>query len=171
MSQGSIFPLVATWRKVAALRYTQGMYTTGHLTTLFNVSHQTIKNYCKEFAAYLSPTATPPANRQRQFTDDDLAVLSLVVELKTAGATFEDIHAALGAGQRGLTPDTAALTLNEPVMLIALRQQVTDLTLQISALQADNQKKDGKIELLTQMLADAQDTIRQLEREAGKRGS
>lgn len=147
------------------------MYTTSHLTNLFNVSHQTVKNWCKEFADYLSPTATPPANRQRQFTDDDLMVLALVAELKGAGATFEDIHAALAVGQRGDLPDTMAITTTEPALLITLRQRVTALETDLAALRAANQQQTGQIDLLKQMLAEAQQTIRQLEREAGKRES
>lgn len=130
-------------------------YTTQHLCNLFKISHQTVKNYATEFADHLSPTATPGPNRQRYFTDDDLTVIALIVEMKGAGGLYEDIHAALRNGQRGVMPD-GSLVSADPGMALVLRQQIDQLTARIRELELDNARKDGQIELLKEMLADAQ---------------
>ena len=76
-------------------------YATRHVGQLFHVSGETVRNWANEFAAYLSVVGNPPKGRQRRFTDEDLAVFSLIAEMKNRGATFDEIHAALAAGQRG----------------------------------------------------------------------
>lgn len=126
-----------------------------------------MKNWTSEFADYLSQTATPPANRQRRFIDDDLEVLALVTEMKTAGATYEAIHAALAAGQRGDIPDSA-ITAEPPAMTLVLRQRITDLEVRLAQVLETNAEQGGQIKLLKEQLAEAQQTIRQMEREAGK---
>lgn len=60
--------------------------------------------WAKEFASYLSPTATPGKNKHRFFTQEDMQVFSLVAELKKHGLTFAEIHANLKTGQRGDPP-------------------------------------------------------------------
>ncbi len=73
---------------------------------LFEVSSETVRNYVKEFATYLSPTANPGKGSHRLFTPDDLAVFALIVDMKrNQGRPFEEIHAALVNGQRGELPD------------------------------------------------------------------
>ena len=159
-------------------------YSTNHLKTLFRVSHTTIQNWCEEFADYLSPAARPEKGRKRTFNDADLAVFALVNELGKGGAgmTFEDIHAMLQTGQRGEIPDTesALVTAALPVALVAARQRVAALETQLAELQLDsgkqitelqavNHEQAGQIKLLKEMLAEANETIRQLEREAGGR--
>lgn len=140
-------------------------YTTQHVSNLFNIVNQTVRNYAAEFSHYLSPSARPGANRQRQFTDDDLAVFALIVEMKNNGAIYEDIHAALANGQRGQIPEPNAITpTNANVMLLALREQVTTLVNEVKRLELENAAKDGQIALLKEQLADANREIRKLER-------
>lgn len=76
------------------------MYTTRHLAALFEVHIETIRLWAVEFAEYLSPTARPGSNRPRQFSQDDLGVLTLVSDMKRAGRAFVEIHATLKSGQR-----------------------------------------------------------------------
>ncbi len=140
-------------------------YTTRHLQTFFGISHQTAKNYAAEFAAYLSPSATPEPNRQRHFTDEDLTVLALVVEMKRSGAVFEDIHAALRAGQRGDLPQDTAMIPAPGAAMLLLQEKVMALSQRISDLERETAMKDGQIALLKEQLADANREIRKLERE------
>lgn len=136
------------------------MYTTRHLCDLFGVSHQTIKNWGGEFAAYLSPTATPPPGSARRFSESDLAVLALVAELKRAGATYEHIHAALRAGQRGEKPSSLAASDSA---LLVLRQRVVELEAALRNSQSETQRQAGMIDLLKQQLSEAQRRIIELE--------
>lgn len=50
-----------------------------------------------EFAAFLNPLANPPAGQYRKFTDDDLAVLGHVRDLRTDGRTFGEIRDVLAS--------------------------------------------------------------------------
>lgn len=145
------------------------MYTTRHLQILFDVSSTTVRNWCREFSPYLSTTTNPEAKRQRQFTDDDLGVLALVAAIRNTGGTYEAMHTALKDGRRGELPDiTGIVPVSPESTLITLQQKVTLLEADLAAAQADNLKKDGQIALLKEQLAEAQQTIRQMEREAGK---
>lgn len=147
------------------------MYTTQQLFNVFQVSHQTIKNWCGEFKDYLSPTATPQKKHRRMFTDEDLKVFDLVKQLKGEGKRYEDIKAALGAGMRGGVPDM-------PHEIVPARQngQLTAALFQIKQLQAEldveremrkvaetmKARTDGKVELLEKQLEDAHEKIYQL---------
>ncbi|MBL8165402.1 MAG: MerR family transcriptional regulator [Anaerolineae bacterium] len=131
-------------------------YTTQQVSGFFSLSHQTIKNYAAEFAAYLSPTATPGHNRQRQFTEDDLTVLALVVEMKRSGARYDDIHASLGAGQRGEMPGTTHTTDLAPAGTTrALLAEIKTLNERIRELEQQSAHKDGQIAVLKELLRDA----------------
>lgn len=144
-------------------------YTTQHIQALFNVSHQTVKNWVAEFATYLSPSATPESGRARQFTEEDLRVLALVSEMKTRSATYEDIHAALQTGQRGTLPDsfTTALAPTPSIVsaLADMREQMTLLNETIQNLQLSISRKDGQIDLLKEQLKEAQTEVSRLQRE------
>lgn len=83
------------------------VYTVSQVAKYLDTSGTTIRNYAAEFAEFLSPTATPPAGEPRQFSDDDLAVLSTVFVMRGQLATPAAIVAALRDGQR-LEPARAA---------------------------------------------------------------
>lgn len=118
----------------------KGMYTTGDIIQLLKsigretISRQTISNWCKEFAPYLSVTANPPSNGHRRFTEDDVGVLVLITSMKDMGNTYEDIHASLSIGQRGQlpTPSPNAIT---PAMqqMMTLQARIIDLEEQLDA--------------------------------------
>lgn len=148
--------------KVALMKY-----TTQHAQAIFNVSHTTIKNWTKEFAEYLSPTATPEANKARQFTEADLAVLALIAELKAnRSASFEDIHFALRSGQRGTLPESITTTLAPTSTLITglneLQIVIEDLKQQLENERAEKFMAKGKVEILEKQLQAAQERIIEL---------
>jgi DNA-binding transcriptional MerR regulator len=107
------------------------MYTSRHLATLFDVTVETIRLWTIEFAAYLSPTAQPVPNKTRQYTQDDLEVLTLVAKLKSEGSTFADIHANLKSGQRG----TATVRNPEEISQISTASREQRLVLEVERLQ------------------------------------
>ena len=92
------------------------MFTIRDVATLHGITTENARQWAIEFAPYLSPTATPGDRQKRVFTDEDMAVFDLVAKGKKERRTFEDIHAALLAGQRGVAPqlppaDIQALSL------------------------------------------------------------
>lgn len=108
------------------------MYTTTkQAAQLFSVNEQTIRRWVDEFAGKLSPAANPEAGRPRRLLENDLAVLALVADMKGEGKTFEEIHAALNAGQRGVVPETYSsgllATPANSTQLVMLAQRVQQL--------------------------------------------
>lgn len=136
-------------------------YSTKHLVSMFSVSHQTIKNYAQEFAAYLSPTATPEKNHARVYTDEDLRVLDLVVTAKKAGRRYEEIHAMLQSGQRGDVPDMPAnLAIgSQSRALSAALQRVSELEELLTQERSKRIGAEANITLLQNMLRDAHEEI------------
>lgn len=149
------------------------MYPAHTICDFYKISRETVRTWSAEFAEYLSPTANPGKGRQRQFSDSDLAVLSLVAEMKNQGSLFDDIHLALRNGQRGTIPPAAlALTETEQPKEIprslSLRQEVERLRIELQRVLESGQRKDAQIELLTRQLEAAQREIRDLNREIGR---
>jgi DNA-binding transcriptional MerR regulator len=136
------------------------MYTTQQLFNVFQVSHQTIKNWCAEFADYLSPTATPQAKHRRLFTEDDLRVFDLVKQLKGEGKRYEDIKAALGAGMRGGVPEM-------PTAIVPARQngQLTAALQHIKLLQAELDVEREMRKVAETMKARTEGRVEQLEKQ------
>lgn len=158
-------------------------YSIRHACTLFKVSSETIRTWAEEFGNYLSVSANPGAGRHRQFTDDDMAVLSLVSDMKRENMTFADIHTSLKSGQRGNAPvlhasEVQALVVGEretqlvaqihklEEMIIKLEQErdallpIRDENIRLKVRLEENEK------LATQLQA-AQDEIKQLYRQIG----
>lgn len=80
------------------------METVNQLAARFSVSPQTVRTWCAEFSAYLSPLATPAAGNARMFSPEDLAVLALVAGMRQQRFKYEAIHQALAAGDRAEAP-------------------------------------------------------------------
>jgi len=145
-------------------------YTTQHIQSLFGISHQTVKNWCKEFGDVLSPTARPESNKQRIFTDSDVMVFAKAHEMLKQGKNYADVRAALAAGQRGQLPDTSLELMPAPVsgQVLALREALTVVQEENRRLQSALDEQRGRDKLLEQQLADAQAEIKALNREIGR---
>jgi len=79
-------------------------YNTAFVAAMFNVSLETIRIWCAEFEAYLSPRANPGHRQKRALTEPDLEVFALIAALKDDGMTYQDVRLALDNGQRGVPP-------------------------------------------------------------------
>lgn len=156
-------------------------YLTSHLQTLFDISPQTVRNWAMDFARYLSPSAAPGRGHNRQFTEDDLRVFSLIAGMKKNGATSEEIHVALVSGQRGELPNIAPNEIQALVMtdqaraVTTLKQQITLLQTQLESTlgelqnsRDENNQLRGKVQLLTEQLKASQEEVRKLDRENAK---
>lgn len=139
-------------------------FSTKQLYLLFNCSHQTIKNWTKDFSEWLSPTAQPDAGRKRVFTEMDVRTFELVHRLKGEGKFNEDIKAALGAGQIGNMPEIPAqLSAPQNTALAIAMQQVNDLTEMLEAAKQREAELNVKVDVLEKMLYKAQKRVVQLE--------
>lgn len=163
-------------------------YTTSDAEALFKVSSQTIRNWSREFSRYLSVSAVPEEGRTRVFTDEDMRVLDLVASMKAENKQYDEIHAALMAGERGNLPgftseEVRALITGEIERRLQLEIQVLKRQLEHAEkkiaenevfrdesvrLKASLEASNQRIEELNQQLKAAQDDLRRLEREAGE---
>lgn len=110
---------------------------------LFDISHQTVRRWTDEFESYLSSNATPPSGQMRLFTDDDIRVFALVAEVKNRGGTYEDAHARLRAGERGVIPDEPPSEQEKQLVMSQLAIQNKKLRAQLEAL---TQERDEALE-------------------------
>ncbi len=155
-------------------------YSSRHIASLFKISRETVRVWSREFSAYLSPTAQPEPGRHRNFTDEDLRVFSLVSDMKNRGSVYEDIHAALAAGQRGDPPLATARHIvgSETVTVLAqARARVADLERQVITLeqairptQDENVKLKALLEYTQSELEKARQENRELLLKLGKAG-
>ncbi len=163
-------------------------YTTNDLRTIFNVAPETIRNWTREFARHLSVTANPETGRTRFYTDDDIKVLDLVNKMREDSSAYEEIHAALDAGQLGAAPNVSPEELKSIVTgetekklsleIQMLRRQlaVSETQLQeLSAVKEKNIRLDTEKEAerrradeLSAQLREAQTKLEGLYREVGR---
>lgn len=80
------------------------MISIAKIARALDTTRSTIRNWAREFADYLSPTANPPAGQERQFTIQDGQVFALIASMRQNNAGYEAIHAVLSSGERGLWP-------------------------------------------------------------------
>lgn len=76
--------------------------TAAEIATELGISQQTLKNWTREFAPFLSPPG-PLGDSARRFTEEDVLVLKRIKEHLAAGLTFEETAAELqgdGLGER-----------------------------------------------------------------------
>lgn len=159
------------------------MFTNKHIADKYGVSTESARKWAIEFAAYLSPSATPEDGRQRNYDIDDLAVFALVADMKAAGKRAPEIHAALQAGQRGdvaapdaIIPRSEAGVNAVRLELVLQREQWerdrAGLEQQIAAERARADRAEGalahSVELLEKQLADKERAIRELYRELAR---
>jgi DNA-binding transcriptional MerR regulator len=139
-------------------------FTTQHVCKTFKVSHQTVKNWCREFAPYLSVTATPKDGKKRVFTTADLEVFALVSEYNRRGFRYDDAHAALKSGQRGEMPEREGeiIPTVPPALLTQLREQITSRDAIIHQITTERDKERGKVEILEKQLAEKEKKIEEL---------
>lgn len=163
-------------------------FTAKQIGDLLNVSDETVRGWGEHFAAYLSPGANPGARKSRLFTSDDLAVLTLVSELKARRMTYEEVEASLQAGERGAVPEITPgelSTLQSTEIQRRLTIQIEYLQRQLDAITTEsaqikqhntelgqeNAALKATIDALRGQLADQNknaDEIRRLERLIGR---
>ena len=79
-------------------------YTTADVSSLYNITEQTVRTWANEFEMYFSPSANPGHRRTRLFSPSDMQIMALVAELKGKRKTFDEIAFSIENGQRGDLP-------------------------------------------------------------------
>ncbi|HKI53501.1 MAG TPA: MerR family transcriptional regulator [Anaerolineales bacterium] len=152
------------------MNMSESPYTTEIVKVYFDISEGTVRNWSKEFADYLSPTANPGGNRPRMFTADDMAVFDLISTMKATGATYKDIQASLSNGERGTIPEATADDLKS----IVPAEQDRRLLAEIDTLKIRLEEVIGERDTYRVEVAELKAEIRQLEKrinEAQERGA
>jgi DNA-binding transcriptional MerR regulator len=134
---------------------------TGEAAKRLGVSNKTILNWTERFENFMSENAKPGAGLQRDFNTDDLNVLNTVMVESTHGTSWDRIEKLLAAGTRNteLPPETSVLAGESAIMV---SQQLTVLKME----------RDQLAERLAESNAEKKEaaaTIRELEREIGRR--
>lgn len=133
--------------------------TSGELAKEFGVTANTIRNWVREFAPHLSPSANPTGKRQRRFTARDAEVLRQVAALRSGAkpatqAEIQDALADLHFGEVDAESEPSPeVEPNEPTLLVT-QAHVEALTM---LLQRETQRAD-----------DAQRRVEELQREIGR---
>lgn len=163
-------------------------YSTNDLRTLFNVAPETIRNWTREFSRHLSITANPESGRNRLYDEDDLSILDLVHKMRDASHSYEEIHAALDAGQRGQGPGVSpeelkSIVTGETERKLALEVQMLRRQLAIAdervqelevlrerniRLDAEKEAEKRRSEELSAQLKASQEKLESLFREVGR---
>ncbi len=144
-------------------------YTSGDLIQRFNVTNETIRSWAAEFRQHLSIGANPlEEGKHRRFTFEDLEVFTLIHDMREKKASWDEIHTALEAGERGDPgTDLNALIPIENVREIErlhniierLRAENTDLEAALNAATTRADRAEGAQDTLIQQLTEAQETI------------
>lgn len=145
------------------------MYSAIQVATLFNSARETVRKWAVEFERELSPTANPGDGRQRIFTDNDLEVIALIVEMKGQGKLYSDIHAALANGQRGQPPPGAvAIVPTTPPRTSALQARISSLETDLMHAIDVTKEQAGVINELRRQLEATKNDLREAYKQIGR---
>ena len=130
-----------------------------HIQNLFNISAPTVRTWSDEFSDYLSPSANPPANKTRYFTDTDIQVFATIARLRDERRTTDEIKEHL---DRGIL-DNLPVELPKDLLSIVSSDAGLQLVREIETMKQEIDKlknDDEKIRLAEE--------VKQLNREIGR---
>jgi DNA-binding transcriptional MerR regulator len=144
------------------------MYSLDQIANMFDTSRENARRWALEFQEYLSDNANPPERRKRLLNDDDLAVFSLIAEMKAQGRIFADIHAALAEGKRGPIPaNPTAVVPADRTRLAKLQSDVTRLTEALHVTMDENKELKGENKALRDELDAAKRDLKEAYKQIG----
>lgn len=160
------------------------MYTASDLSKALGISRETVRQWSRHFADFLSATANPPEGNERRFTEADLRVIALIFATKQEGKTFADAKVRLASGERAdfpeaaraaLSSDTPTTIVTAPAKIASLQSEIIASNRKIAELQEQLtessglvREKDGQIKLLEKQLAQYEAKIDRLNQEIGR---
>lgn len=102
-------------------------YSSSDLTRRFNITGETLRQWTIRAARWLSPGARPTGGSHRRFSFADLEALTLVYELRSQNAKWDDILERLEAGERGVPAiDPASLVPLESQKQLAMLYEMIE---------------------------------------------
>lgn len=87
------------------------LYSPTDVAKITGVSKPAIRSYTLTYNAYFSGSATPGPGQSRQYTPDDIKLVSFIISRSNAGYTHNDTLKALETGEL----ENYAFTLSEPI--------------------------------------------------------
>ena len=137
---------------------------TGELANWLDLSPSTIKNYCADFSAFLSPQAVGGEGRARHFDEQDARIVAHVAALRRENTPTDEIHAALLQLQadnwRMLPPmPTSADPTAAPIALMPRETADTALSAQRAAYMREVAILSDRADDLQQRLDTAAETL------------
>jgi DNA-binding transcriptional MerR regulator len=111
---------------------------------------------------HLSPQSNPGEGRARNFTDADMEVFALIVEMRGQGKQYADMHAALINGQRGSLPNDIDTAIMQQPKYVQLELKIDFLEGKLKAAESETLQDKREIDVLTRQLEAAQAEIKQL---------
>ena len=146
-------------------------YNVGDLSRRFKVSNETIRQWTLEFKQYLSALASPPPGKHRRYEFSDLEVLTLIADMRANHALYDEIHASLQTGERGVPAidPVALIPLESQVQLqllhdtiSSLQSKVGDTEVLLTSERSRADHSEGERDALVKRLDKAQEEIIQL---------
>lgn len=126
------------------------MYNIEQVAALYELNAETARRWAFEFREFLSDSANPPDHRKRLLNPDDLAVFSLIAEMRQQGHVFTTIKDALREGKRGAMPATpSAVVPADKTRLAKLQADVNRLTEALQVSMNDVTHLEGRLEEVT----------------------
>lgn len=127
---------------------------------VLNVSADTIRRYAELYAGHLSAAANPGPGRPRAFTEEDIATLRYILQLKAENLSAEEIADRLASGVVAAGSELARSPTEAPPALPAeavaalqrlsgsLESLATTLGTTVPRLQADNEEMRRRVALV-----------------------
>ena len=119
-------------------------YQNRHIQNLFNISAPTVRTWADEFSEFLSPSANPPPNKTRYFTEEDVRVFATISRMRDEKESLDNIRQSLEAGVRDNLPvdvpkELIDITASE--MGLKLFSEIADMRQEIEALKKGSDKE------------------------------
>lgn len=142
----------------------------GDAATLFDVTPQTIRRWTDEFSDYLSTGANPDDGSTRVFTDTDMEVLALVATVKQNGGTYDDAHARLRTGERGVLPEEPLSKEQQEIAINQIMLQNRQLKNQVGELEEQLEEKEAELRKTRDEISRLKGIIEEKEKSSGDSG-
>lgn len=142
----------------------------GDAAILFDVTPQTIRRWTDEFSDYLSTGANPDNGSTRVFSESDMSVLALIATVKNTGGTYDDAHARLRTGERGIVPDEPLSKEQQEMAISQVIIQNQQLQTQVNDLQEQLEAQEGQLREARDEISRLKGIIEEKEKSYGDSG-
>lgn len=146
-------------------------YGTSDVQRLFGITPQTARDYARDprLEMYFSALAKPSKGGTRRFTEEDMRVISYIVEQRDQfGRSLDEIADSLAAGSRGEIPFAPTIQEKINTELEVIRRELNKITLERDNLRAENAALLTTLEYERGSKDALNRTIMELNREIGR---